>query len=81
MKKGKPITLSLTLEEINTILSALIKETSGTEDFISTWDDRDKSDKLAEYVAEAKTRLPILRNLISRFFAVEHVLEGRDCSV
>lgn len=81
MKKGKPITPSLTLEEIKIILSALIKDESATEDFISIWDDRDKSDKLAEYVAEAKARLPILRNLSSRFFAVEHVLEDRDCSV
>ena len=81
MKKGKPITPSLTLEEIKIILSALIKEETATGDFISTWDDRDKSDKLAEYVAEAKTRQPILSNLISRLFAVEHVLEDRYCSV
>lgn len=81
MKKGKPITPSLTLEEIKIILSALIKEETDTADFISTWDDRDKSDKLAEYVAEDKARLPILRNLISRFFEARHVLEDRDCSV
>lgn len=81
MKKDKPIAPSLTLEEIKIILSALIKEEAATEDFISTWDDRDKSDKLAEYVAEAKTKLPILRNLSSRLFDVERALEDRDCSV